>query len=198
MSPFSLQQENALATFKNNLHLPNNGFHTLIIELSKEYQLPFQRVRKALINSQKSVERKIKQDFDNLVREDLSQENWLKLIRTELTELSKDNQSVLDNLNKNEMYIQAQALAEESISSEAVREEILEALFLAYEKVVFKPLLSMLHTSPLYWKLMRCEELSQMTLETRLLFAEYTEYMEAAETLFQLDEAVRNEIRTPE
>ncbi|MEZ8824762.1 hypothetical protein [Vibrio sp. 10N.261.55.A7] len=198
MSPFSLQQENALAMFKNNLHLPNNGFHTLIIELSKEYQLPFQRVRKALINSQKSVERKIKQDFDNLVSEDLSQENWLKLIRTELTELAKDNQSVLDNLNKNEMYIQARTLAEESISSEAVREEILEALFLVYEKVVFKPLLSMLHTSPLYWKLMRCEELSQMTQENRLLFAEYAEYMEAAETLFQLDEAVRNETRTPE
>ena len=48
MTHLTEQQEAAMATFKENLHLPNGGFHKLIIELSKEFQLPFQKVRTVL------------------------------------------------------------------------------------------------------------------------------------------------------
>lgn len=55
MTNLTEQQEAAMATFKENLHLPNGGFHKLIIELSKEYQLPFQKVRAVLKKAQKML-----------------------------------------------------------------------------------------------------------------------------------------------
>ncbi|WP_295891309.1 hypothetical protein [uncultured Vibrio sp.] len=192
MKQLTPQQENSLASFKDNLHLPNDGFHTLIIELSKEYQLPFQKVRKALIKSQKAIETKIRNEFDDVVESDLSKENWLILIHLELKALAESNQSVLDKLSVNENYLNALALTKNDIGSENDREAALEELYLAYEKVVFKPLLSMLHTSPLYWKLMRFEELYQMTEEHRQLFVDYPEHMEAAKQLFQLDKNIRH------
>ena len=66
MTNLTEQQEAAMATFKENLHLPNGGFHKLIIELSKEYQLPFQKVRGVLKKAQKDVERQIREDFSSV------------------------------------------------------------------------------------------------------------------------------------
>ena len=55
MSNLTSKQEAALATFKENLHLPNGGFHTLITELGKEYQLPFQKVRSVVKQTQQDT-----------------------------------------------------------------------------------------------------------------------------------------------
>ncbi|MGF1696516.1 hypothetical protein L4C54_12650 [Vibrio lamellibrachiae] len=192
MSELTPQQEHAKATFKSNIHLPGGGFHTLIIEKSKEFQLPFQKVRSVVMSAQKAVERKIREDFQNMDEAELTKESWFDAINVALIDLAKTNQSVMDILATNQNYIHAQTALKASIKSEGERNELLENLFLAYEKVVFKPLLAMLHTSPLYWKLMLLEELYQMTEEKRQQFELYPQYMQATETLFILDQKIRN------
>ncbi|OEF10658.1 hypothetical protein [Vibrio genomosp. F10] len=192
MSDLTLQQENALATFKNNLHLPNNGFHTLIIDLSKEFHLPFQKVRTVLLKSQRSIEKKIRNEFEAVSHRELTKEHWLELIHAALHDLAQHNTSVMELLAKDTHYQSAKAAMLMPISTEDEREVILENVFCAYEKIVFKPLAAMLHTSPLYWKLMRAEELLQMTLTHREHFTDYPQYMEAAACLFELDSTVRS------
>ncbi|MCK6263865.1 hypothetical protein KP803_11355 [Vibrio sp. ZSDE26] len=191
MSELTPQQEQAIATFKSNLHLPNDGFHTLITELCKEYQLPFQKVRSTVVKAQRTVEKRIRHEFEQLNDNDLTKEQWLKSINLSLVALAKDNQSVMERLESDTNYVKALEMLDSSIDSEDHREELLELLYLAYEKTVFKPLAAMLHTNPLYWKLMLAEELYQMTEETRQKFSDYPQYMEAAETLFELDQKAR-------
>ncbi|MGF1755639.1 hypothetical protein L4C33_18825 [Vibrio makurazakiensis] len=191
MSDLTLQQEEAIATFKENLHLPGGGFHLLIIELCKEFQLPFQKVRNVLMNAQGKIEKKIRNDFENVSEGDLTKENWLNIIRTKLTDLAKDNVSVMDALTENTKYQEVLNVLKEPIKNENDREDILEELMQVYEKNVFKPLLAMLHTTKLYWKLMLAEDLNKMTDTCRQQFSDYPEHMEAAKLLFELDEQVR-------
>ena len=186
------QQEAAMATFKENLHLPNGGFHKLIIELSKEFQLPFQKVRTVLKNAQKDIERQICEDFSNVDEGVISQTNWVNIIRLKLIELAKDNQSVMDKLKLNPKYQKVLEATNASISSEDEREELIEELIQAYEKEVFKPLLAMLHTTKLYWKLMLVDETCKMTEENRDKFSDYPQHMQAAEHLYTLDQKLRS------
>ncbi|KZX57435.1 hypothetical protein A3712_04200 [Vibrio sp. HI00D65] len=186
------QQEAAMATFKENLHLPNGGFHKLIIELSKEFQLPFQKVRTVLKNAQKDIERQIREDFSNVDEGVISQTNWVNIIRLKLIELAKDNQSVMDKLKLNPKYQKVLEATNASISSEDEREELIEELIQAYEKEVFKPLLAMLHTTKLYWKLMLVDETCKMTEENRDKFSDYPQHMQAAEHLYTLDQKLRS------
>ncbi|CAH6896124.1 conserved hypothetical protein [Vibrio chagasii] len=192
MTHLTEQQEAAMATFKENLHLPNGGFHKLIIELSKEFQLPFQKVRTVLKNAQKDIERQIREDFSNVDEGVISQANWVNIIRLKLVELAEDNQSVMDKLKLNPKYQKVLEATNASISSEDEREELIEELIQAYEKEVFKPLLAMLHTTKLYWKLMLVDETCKMTEENRDKFSDYPQHMQAAEHLYTLDQKLRS------
>ena len=196
MTHLTEQQEAAMATFKENLHLPNGGFHKLIIELSKEFQLPFQKVRTVLKNAQKDIERQIREDFSNVDEGVISQTNWVNIIRLKLIELAKDNQSVMDKLKLNPKYQKVLEATNASISSEDEREELIEELIQAYEKEVFKPLLAMLHTTKLYWKLMLVDETCKMTEENRDKFSDYPQHMQAAEHLYTLDQKLRSMLLT--
>ncbi|NOH97420.1 hypothetical protein [Vibrio sp. 99-70-13A1] len=191
MSQLTPQQEEAIATFKENLHLPGGGFHLLIIELCKEFQLPFQKVRNVLMKAQTKVEKKIRHDFSAVCESDITQETWLNSIRTKLAEMAQDNVPVMDNLLANEKYKKVLAALNVPIQNEYEREDILEELMQVYEKEVFKPLLAMLHTTKLYWKLMLAEDLNKMTTICREQFSDYPQHMEAAKILFELDEKVR-------
>ncbi|MCG9564748.1 hypothetical protein L1D28_24585 [Vibrio chagasii] len=192
MTHLTEQQEAAMAMFKENLHLPNGGFHKLIIELSKEFQLPFQKVRTVLKNAQKDIERQIREDFSNVDEGVISQANWVNIIRLKLVELAEDNQSVMDKLKLNPKYQKVLEATNASISSEDEREELIEELIQAYEKEVFKPLLAMLHTTKLYWKLMLVDETCKMTEENRDKFSDYPQHMQAAEHLYTLDQKLRS------
>ncbi|MFA0037437.1 hypothetical protein [Vibrio sp. 10N.261.52.A1] len=192
MTHLTEQQEAAMATFKENLHLPNGGFHKLIIELSKEFQLPFQKVRTVLKNAQKDIERQIREDFSNVDEGVISQANWVNIIRLKLVELAEGNQSVMDKLKLNPKYQKVLEATNASISSEDEREELIEELIQAYEKEVFKPLLAMLHTTKLYWKLMLVDETCKMTEENRDKFSDYPQHMQAAEHLYTLDQKLRS------
>ncbi|CAM4276105.1 hypothetical protein [Vibrio neonatus] len=194
MSELTPQQEHAIATFKACMHFPENGFHDLIIELCKTYQLSFQKVRKALVSSQVKLEKKIRHQFDSVAPQELTKQAWLESVHTQLKELAKDNISVMSALQGNPHYQKAIASIQASIQSEHEREVILEDLFLAYEKQVFKPLATMLHTTPLYWKLMRAEEIHIMTPEYQKHFIDYPDYMEAANHLFELQQQVRDRV----
>lgn len=194
MSDLTLEQEAALATFKTNLHLPHGGFHALITELSKEFQLPFQKVRSALLTAQRGIESKIRTDFDSVTEGDLSQQNWRDAIHVILIDLAKDNKPVMESLVINENYIKAVNAMKAPIGSEDARALILEDLMLAYEKEVFKPLLAMLHTTSLYWELMLAEELAKMTETYRQKFIDYPQHIEAAAHLFELDAQVRAQV----
>ncbi|MGF1910951.1 hypothetical protein L4C38_16070 [Vibrio kasasachensis] len=191
MSELTPQQDAALAAFKANLHFPHGGFYTLITELGKEYQLPFQTVRTAVMKAQRAIESKIRNDIDAVSESDLSQDNWRKAINEILVELAKDNILVMDNLLANQSYLKAVSAMSTPIESEDERAAILEYLMQAYEKEVFKPLLAMLRTTSLYWELMLAEDLNKMTEAYRIKFSEYPQYVEAAAHLFDLDSQVR-------
>ena len=190
MSELNPQQETALATFKANLHLPHGGFYALIVELSKKYQLPFQTVRSVVMKAQRGIENSIRTEPDTLSEIDISQAHWRNVIDQALHDLAKENTQVMDDLANNPSYQKALSSMSQ-IDSEAMREEVLEWLMQAYEKEVLKPLLAMLRTSPLYWKLMLAEELNQMNESCRSQFHEYPQHVEAAAHLFDLDEKVR-------
>ena len=115
-------QQQAIATFKANLHLPNGGFHKLIVELAREYLLPFQAVRKVLKQSQKVIEKKVKHQFDDVSNFDLTQENWLNLIHTSLAKQAKGNLPVMEKLQQSQLYQDAiQALSQPIDDQESVR-----------------------------------------------------------------------------
>ncbi|MDH5920765.1 hypothetical protein L8R85_06960 [Vibrio splendidus] len=192
MTHLTDQQEVAMATFKENLHLPNGGFHKLIIDLSKEYQLPFQKVRAVLKKAQKDVERHIREDFTSVDDTVLSQANWVNIIKSKLVELAEENQTVMDKLRQNLKYQKVLSATNGSIASEDERDELIEELIQAYEKEVFKPLLAMLHTTKLYWKLMLVDETCKMNEENREKFSDYPQHMQAAEHLYTLDQKLRS------
>ncbi|MGF1744997.1 hypothetical protein [Vibrio minamisatsumaniensis] len=192
MTNLTQQQEAAMAAFKENLHLPNGGFHKLIIELSKEYQLPFQKVRGVLKKAQKDVERQIREDFTSVNDVVLSQAHWVNIIKSKLVELAKDNQTIMDKLQQNLKYQKVLSATEGSIASEDQRDELIEELIQAYEKEVFKPLLAMLHTTKLYWTLMLVDETCKMNEENREKFNDYPQHMQAAEHLYTLDQKLRS------
>ncbi|MFA0414872.1 hypothetical protein AB4520_13835 [Vibrio renipiscarius] len=191
MNELTPQQEAALAEFKANLHLPHGGFYALIVELSKKHQLPFQTVRSVVMKAQRAIEGRIRSEPDTLSEIDISQEHWRHLIEQALRDLAQENTQVMDDLANNSSYQKALSAMSQSIDSEEQREDILEWLMQAYEKEVLKPLLAMLRTSPLYWKLMLAEELNQMNETCRSQFHEYPQHVEAAAHLFALDEKVR-------
>ncbi|MEZ8353565.1 hypothetical protein AB6C45_20050 [Vibrio splendidus] len=192
MTHLTDQQEAAMATFKENLHLPNGGFHKLIIDLSKEYQLPFQKVRAVLKKAQKDVERQIREDFTSVDDAVLSQANWVNIIKSKLVELAEENQTVMDKLRQNLKYQKVLSATNGSITSEDERDELIEELIQAYEKEVFKPLLAMLHTTKLYWKLMLVDETCKMNEENREKFSDYPQHMQAAKHLYTLDQKLRS------
>ncbi|CAM3084449.1 hypothetical protein [Vibrio rarus] len=192
MSELTPQQEQAIATFKTNMHFPGDGYHALIIELCKTYQLPFQKVRKALMSNQKAIEKNIRQQYDQLTEDDLTQQAWLNLVHGELKGMATHNSSLMATLQANANYIHALKQINSGINTEPMREQVLEALFLAYEKVMFKPLAAMLHTTALYWKLMRAEEIHVMTQEYRAWFSDYPQHMEVAAHLFTLQQQVQS------
>ena len=75
MCELTTEQTDAIATFKHSLHLPGGGFHALIVELCREFQLPFQVVRSVLKQAQASIETKIRNQFDDVVASDLTKEH---------------------------------------------------------------------------------------------------------------------------
>jgi hypothetical protein len=184
MSHLSQAQESAIATFKQNLHLPGGGFHALIVDLSKEFQLPFQTVRAVLKNTQSTIEKKIFHQFDHVNESDLTKENWLHLIKHALGELAKDNQPLMESLVNSERYLKLAAELDEPLCSETQRERMLTDLALIYEHDVYKPLLAMLYTTTLYWEL--SSDLFTMDQAHRQMISDYPQHMEATAHLFDL------------
>lgn len=179
-------QQHAIATLKANLHLPNGGFHKLIVELSREYLLPFQTVRKVLKQSQKAIEKKIKHQLDDVSDDELTKDHWLSLIHASLTEKAKDNQPVMGKLQQNQLYQDAIQVLSQPTHTQDECEAVREQLAMAYEIEVYKPLTEMLYTSILYWKLP--DDLYQMTEDKQLEFGGYPQHMEAVRHLLELAE----------
>nr|WP_217901896.1 hypothetical protein [Vibrio aestuarianus] len=180
-----------MATFKHSLHLPGGGFHALIVELCREFQLPFQVVRSVLKQAQASIETKIRDQFDNVVASDLTKEHWLSVIKDELNERAKDNIPLMESLLDSEIYRQFLNESKSPIRTESERECLLEHLMQAYEQQVYKPLKAMLYTTVLQWQLPN--DLLEMTEETRQLFNNYPQHMEASAFLFKLSEQIRSQ-----
>ncbi|MGV3002954.1 hypothetical protein [Vibrio sp. E150_018] len=181
-------QQQAIATFKANLHLPNSGFHKLIVELAREYLLPFQAVRKVLKQSQKAIEKKIKHQFDDVSDFDLTQENWLNCIHASLAEQAKNNLPVMEKLQQSQLYQDVIQTLSQPIKNQDQHEAVREQLAMTYEIEVYKPLTEMLYTSILYWKLP--DDLYKMTQEKQQEFEGYPQHMEAVKHLLELSERV--------
>ncbi|MDE1311503.1 hypothetical protein G6Z90_05845 [Vibrio aestuarianus subsp. cardii] len=191
MCELTTEQTDAMATFKHSLHLPGGGFHALIVELCREFQLPFQVVRSVLKQAQASIETKIRDQFDNVVASDLTKEHWLSVIKDELNERAKDNIPLMESLLDSEIYRQFLNESKSPIRTESERECLLEHLMQAYEQQVYKPLKAMLYTTVLQWQLPN--DLLEMTEETRQLFNNYPQHMEASAFLFKLSEQIRSQ-----
>ncbi|MDR9828859.1 hypothetical protein RCJ22_25050 [Vibrio sp. FNV 38] len=184
-------QTQALATLKSNIHLPNGGFHRLIVELCKEYQLPFQKVRAVLKSAQSAIESNIQQasssELDGLV----TKEHWLSLITEQLVLLAKDNKPLLEVISQLERYvltIDRINIMKQTGCTQQTKEEVIEDLCMVYEKSVYQPLKAMLYTTLLQWELRN--DLQEMTNERRAKFGEYPMYMQATQHLFELYEQV--------
>ncbi|WCE31927.1 hypothetical protein [Vibrio sp. SCSIO 43137] len=184
MSNLTPQQETALSTFKSNIHLPGGGFHKLIIDLCKEYQLPFQKVRTQLMKAQSAIEKSIKASDSELTEQQVSQAYWIESIRERLAELAKGNQPIMDTITSDSDYQQAIALLTKAELSEDEKLQISDLLAQVYEMKVYKPLKAMLHTTILYWKLK--DDLYLMSDELRTVFNEYPQHMHATEHLLSL------------
>lgn len=184
MSKLTPQQEAALSTFKSNIHLPGGGFHKLIIDLCKEYQLPFQKVRTQLMKAQSAIEKSIKAADSELTDQQLSQAFWIETIHERLAELAKKNQPLMDTIKSDNDYQQAVALLTKAELSEDEKLQVSDLLAQVYEMKVYKPLKAMLHTTILYWKLK--DELYLMSDELRTVFSEYPQHMRATEHLLNL------------
>ncbi|MCL9773785.1 hypothetical protein [Vibrio methylphosphonaticus] len=183
MTDLTEDQEHALATFKAALHLPKGGFHVLIVELCKQYQLPFQTCRSVLKKAQKSIESKIRLNFQDIDNSDLTQKNWLSLIHATLTDLAKDNQPLMESMTGGTRYRKLISDMQQS-SDDSDREMQRDRLLTIYEQEVYKSLAAMLHTSALYWELR--DDLFEMSDERLAKFADYTQHVEAIRHLQQL------------
>jgi len=184
MRPLSSEQENAIAILKSNLHLPEGGFHRLILDLCIEFQLPFQKVRSVLKKSQTTIERKIRDDFETMNEHELTQENWLTLIKHSLVSLAKNNKPIMETLTNNGFYIKTMNMLQQDNISEDDCKNALADLSQAYQSDVYKPLSAMLYTSDLYWYL--STELTEMTDERCQKFHRYPQHMEAIAHLVAL------------
>lgn len=177
MSNLTQEQEHAITLFKGNLHLPDGGFHRLILALCIEFQLPFQKVRAVLKESQVFVEHKIINEFESVDENTLTKANWLSIIKQTLSSLSKDNKPIMESLVNNLHYIKAVDNANKPIGSEYDREMIIADLSQAYETEVYKTLSAMLYTSDLYWLL--SNELIEMDNVRCQPFQDYPQHIEA-------------------
>ena len=183
MTDLTEDQEHALATFKAALHLPKGGFHVLIVELCKQYQLPFQTCRAVLKKTQKSIELKVRLNFQNVEPSDLTQEHWLRLIHETLANLAKDNKPLMESMTSGERYCQLISDMQQSFDA-GDREMQLDKLLTIYEQEVYKSLGAMLHTSALYWELR--DDLFAMSDEQLAKFADYPQHVDAIKHLQQL------------
>ncbi|WP_261816967.1 hypothetical protein [Vibrio gallicus] len=187
MSHLNDEQVQSLANFKSNIHLPHGGFHTLIVDLCREYQLPFPKVRTVVKASQIDVENKILDaDIADLERI-VTKQYWVDLIRERLALLAVDNKTPLQDITETELYRQCLESIREMKCSGATQQlqaSTIESLNSVYEMSVYKPLKAMLHTTQLQWKLKR--ELQSMTEEQRTLFCDYPAYMQATKHLLDL------------
>ncbi|WED22848.1 hypothetical protein L3Q72_05495 [Vibrio sp. JC009] len=189
MSELTAEQEHALTLFKERTHLPGNGFHALIIELCKEYQLPFQQVRTVFMESQAAIEKKIRTDFANTTDEQVTKEHWLSVIKSRLDELAADNPPIMEKLTSSNRYLKLKQALAKPINSEEEKALLLANLEDVYEFEVCKPLKAMLRTTSLFWAVK--SELFEMTPEQRLKFSDYPQHMEATEHLLELAERIR-------
>lgn len=187
-----LLQQQALATLKQNLHLPNGGFHILIVELCCEYQLPFQSVRRVVREAQSKIEQVIFDDVAAIFDQNLSQENWLKLIHQELEQMAKESVPVLDAMREDAVYKKIKSAAQlQSVDSETHTAR-LNDLNDVYQRVVYRSLKAMLHTSKLYWELK--EKLFEMTDERCERFSNYSQHVKAIKQLQSLAEYLTDKV----
>ncbi|WP_375753662.1 hypothetical protein [Vibrio sp. HN007] len=184
MTALTVEQENAITRFKDNLHLPQNGFHELIIEKCKEYQLPFQTVRTVFLKSQSSIEKRIRNDFSTIDESQLSKAFWLESIDKKLLELAADNVPVMETLTNSQRYLDLQSAL--SGETQADEEQICNLFEDVYEFEISKPLKAMLRTTSLFWSVKN--SLFEMTPEQRNKFSDYPQYMEAIEHLLSLSD----------
>ncbi|WP_413283080.1 hypothetical protein [Vibrio sp. MA40-2] len=184
----ALNEEQALAMLKANLHLPNGGFHKLILELCIEFQLPFQKIRSVLKKSQRSIEKNIKQSTGPVDPAILTKESWLQQVKQTLTLLAEENKPLMECLVNDVHYIRAISASEQPIMCESEREAILADLAQAYESQVFKSLSAMLYTSDLFWLL--SNELIEMTQQRCEVFDQYPQHIEAINHLLSVYDQV--------
>ncbi|MCJ2376929.1 hypothetical protein LNL84_08785 [Vibrio sp. ZSDZ34] len=184
MSQMTTQQERALAIFKSNIHLPHGGFHKLIVELCKEFQLPFPKVRAAVKNGQKVIESNIRSNDDLIDESTLSQQHWLSIINAELSELAKDNKPVIETLQSSDIYQRFTVALAQPLLSESDREQHYALLCDVYEFQVYKPLTSMLHTTTLFWEI--SNDLDLVNEQILPKFSDYPQHVLAIEHILAL------------
>ncbi|MFA0087686.1 hypothetical protein [Vibrio sp. 10N.261.51.F12] len=190
MSNLTVEQENAIATFKAALHLPKGGFHVLIVDLCQQYQLPFQTCRSVLKKAQKSIESKIRDQYDELEPADLTQACWLALIHQSLSELAAQTQPLMVTMTSSERYTAIMSAMESPHVEASARDELIDKLMMVYELDVYKSLGAMLHTSALYWELR--DDLFEMTADRLQKFSDYPQHVEATLHLLDLADRVRS------
>jgi hypothetical protein len=188
MHSLSIEQAQALAFFKENLHLPGGGYHALIVDLSKEYLLPFQKVRSVVKKSQATIEKKIKQDFSTIQDSDLTKEHWLELVQKQLRLLAKENKPIMETLTSHPLYTSIALSIDKGIESNSEREQLKNDLYSLYETEVFKPLSAMLYTSNLFWIL--SNDLGEMDDDRCVQFSEYHQHLAAINHLRELDKII--------
>lgn len=178
------EQEQALTQLKDNLHLPENGFHDLIIELCIKYQLPFQAVRTVLMKSQTSIESGIRNDFDSFSPTQITKAHWLSLIDAELANMAKNNVPIMEQIKSGKRYQKLNSLLAIESPDSHTKEDINNLLEDIYEFEVAKQLKAMLRTTKLYWSVK--SSLFEMTELQREKFSDYPQYMEVIEHLLSL------------
>lgn len=186
----SAQQQVAITKLKQNLHLPNGGFHALIVDLSREYLLPFQQVRSVLKQVQQSIEANIGKSADAIDENALTYDNWISLIRNKLEALAKGNIPVMQAIEKNDSYIWLNQQLSNPVEGDEQRQQLIESIEDIYQREVYQPLMAMLYTSMLYWELR--ESLEDMTQERIELFKGYPEHMQACLHLIELQKQIVN------
>ncbi len=184
MPPMTTQQERAMAIFKSNIHLPHGGFHKLIVELCKEFQLPFPKVRAAVKKGQKVIESDIRNHEGVIDECNLSQQHWLSIIKTELNELAKDNKPIMETLQSSDIYQRFAAALKQPLASEGDREQQYALLCDVYEFQVYKPLTSMLHTTTLFWEISNDLDLVNAPILPK--FSDYPQHVLAIEHILTL------------
>jgi hypothetical protein len=184
MSQLTPQQEQAMATLKANLHLPGGGYHALIVDLCREYLLPFQQVRAELKSAQVAIETQIQHQFERVTSDELTKQHWLSIIRNALVQLADGNQTVMQSLETSEPCLRVIERLQGELKDNAERDILIAEIDQAYETLVCKPLMAMLYTSPLYWEL--STDLALMTVQKQQQFSDYPQHIQAMAYLLGL------------